>query len=118
MDDQPVSLQVVERYLTFDGHTVETVAGGREALEKLKAGAFDLVITDRAMPGMNGDQLAAIIKEMTPDMPIVLLTGFGDMIQAQDEEILNVTSIVSKPVTLTDLREALTKATHKDGATV
>ncbi len=118
VDDQPVALQVVERYLSFDGHTVETAADGREALEKLKAGKFDLVITDRAMPGMNGDQLAAIIKEMTPDIPIVLLTGFGDMIQAQGEEILNVTAIVSKPVTLTDLREALAKATDKDGVPV
>ena len=70
------------------------------------------------MPGMNGDQLAAIIKEMTPEMPIVLLTGFGDMIQAQGEEIMNVTAIVSKPVTLTDLREALTRATDNDGVPV
>ena len=70
------------------------------------------------MPGMNGDQLAAIMKEMTPEMPIVLLTGFGDMIQAQGEEIMNVTAIVSKPVTLTDLREALTRATDNDGVPV
>jgi CheY-like chemotaxis protein len=117
VDDQPVALQVVERYLTFDGHTVETAADGRQALEKLRAGGFDLVITDRAMPGMNGDQLAAIIKEMTPGMPIILLTGFGDMIQAQGEEIVNVTTIVSKPVTITDLRGAVERATDKDGMT-
>jgi len=116
VDDQPISLQVVAGYLAADGHTVETATNGQEALEKFQAGEFDVVITDRAMPGMNGDQLAAMIKEATPKMPVILLTGFGDMILAKDESVENVAVIVGKPVTLAALREALAKAIEKGSA--
>ncbi len=54
-----------------DGHQVETALDGAEALEKFRAAdrggeGFELVITDKAMPGMNGEQLAAGIKAQTP----------------------------------------------------
>ncbi len=116
VDDQPLPLQVVAGYLAADAHTVETATSGPEALKKLEAGDFDVVITDRAMPEMNGDQLAAMIKETTPDMPVILLTGFGDMILAKDESVGNVAVIVGKPATLAALREALAKAIEKGSA--
>ncbi len=111
VDDEPLSLQVVAGYLAADGHTVETATNGQEALKVFQAGGFDVVITDRAMPVMNGDQLAAMIKETTPDTPVILLTGFGDMILARDESVGNVAVVVGKPVTLAALREALAEVT-------
>ena len=111
VDDQPLPLQAVAAYLAADGHTVETANSGHEALKAFRAGKFDVVITDRAMPVMNGDQLAAMIKETTPDIPVILLTGFADMIQANDESIGNVALVLGKPVTVEALREALAEVT-------
>ena len=51
-------------------------------------------------------------------MPVILLTGFGDMILAKDESVENVAVIVGKPVTLAALREALAKAIGKSSAPV
>ncbi len=110
IDDEPLVREVVTEYLTGDGHTVETATNGREGLEKFQAGWFDLVVTDRAMPEMSGDQLAATIKQIAPDKPIVLLTGFGEMMQTAGEKPAGVGYIVSKPVTLAALREAVAKA--------
>ena len=62
------------------------------------------------MPVMNGDQLAAMIKEAAPHVPVILLTGFGGMILAKGESVENVAVIVGKPVTLAALREALAQA--------
>ena len=87
-------------------------------MKKFQAGEFDVVITDQAMPVMNGDQLAAMIKETTPDMPVILVTGFGDMILAKDESVGNVYVIVGKPVPLAALREALAEAIDKGSAPV
>ena len=116
VDDQPLPLQVVAGYLAADGHTVETATNGQDALKRFQAGEFDVVITDRAMPEMNGDRLAAMIKEKTPEIPVILLTGFGDIILAKDESVGNVAVIVSKPITLAALREALAKVVEKGSA--
>ena len=59
VEDDPVPLQVVERLLSGDGHTVSTATNGLEALEKFQVGWFDVVVTDHAMPEMSGAELAA-----------------------------------------------------------
>ena len=112
VDDEPHVRQVLEEYLTFDGHTVETATDGREALEKFTSGSgmFDVVLTDRAMPRMGGDQLAAAVRVIAP-RPVIMLTGFGDVMQATSEKPVGVALILSKPVTLASLRKALAKVT-------
>jgi CheY-like chemotaxis protein len=106
-DDEPMVREVIGIYLTDDGHTVELACDGREALEKFKKGKFDLVLTDRAMPDMNGDQLAAEVKRLQPDLPVILLTGFGDLMNSAGEKPPGVNAVVSKPFTMASLRAAL-----------
>ncbi len=107
VEDDPEVRDLVSEYLTGDGHTVETAANGREGLEKFHPDRFDVVITDKAMPQMNGDQLARAIKNIAPDKPVILLTGFGHMIKAQDKCPPWVNLVVTKPVSLAQLRKAL-----------
>ena len=80
-----------------------------KGIEKYRAGTFDLVLTDRAMPEMNGDVLAAEIKKINPRQPILLLTGFGDLMSGAGEKPEGVDLVVSKPFTLNSLREALSQ---------
>jgi CheY-like chemotaxis protein len=109
VDDEPMVRDVVTAYLTADGHTFETATNGREGLEKFYAGRFHLVITDRAMPDMNGVQLATLIKQMAPKTPIIMLTGFGDIMASQETMPAGVDFLLSKPITLTAFQEALSK---------
>ena len=111
IDDEPIVLQSVSEMLTQDGHLVKTACNGRDGYKKFNASAFDLVIVDRAMPGMNGDQLAAAIKNVGPEKPVILLTGFGDIMEASGERPEGVDLVVSKPVTLIELRQAMLKVT-------
>jgi CheY-like chemotaxis protein len=111
VDDEPSVCQVVSRYLTGDGHRVETASNGREGLEKFRAGQFDVVITDRAMPEMGGDQLASAIKQMVPGISIVMMTGFGDLMKDVGEEPEGIDFVLSKPLELSNLREVFTKIT-------
>jgi len=111
VDDEPIARDVLTEYLTGDGHTVETAVNGRDGFEKFKAGQFSVVITDRAMPEIGGDQLAAMVKEQAPSTPVVLLTGFGDLMNAAGEKPDGVDLVVKKPIRLSTLREVLAKMT-------
>jgi signal transduction histidine kinase/ActR/RegA family two-component response regulator len=110
VDDEPVIRDVVMDLLMTDEHTVETAAGGQEGLEKFKAGRFDLVLTDRCMPGMSGDQFVSELKLAAPAMPVIMVTGFGEFMNARGEHPAGVSEILSKPVKIAELRRAIAKA--------
>ena len=109
VDDEPLLCELVKELLSSDGHTVETVENGETALARLKNGSFDLVLTDKAMPQMNGEQLSAAINQSAPGLPVILMTGFGDIMKADGELPPHIRAILSKPITETALREVLVK---------
>ena len=109
VDDDPLVRTSVFAPLNSQSHIVETATNGREGLDRFSASRFDLVVTDHAMPEMGGDQLAATIEQLSPDTPVIMLTGFGDLMGAKGEHPPGVDAVVSKPVTL----DALTRASAK-----
>jgi len=107
VDDEPRVRDMVGEFLRREGSIVETATNGRDALEKFHQNGFDLVITDRGMPEMNGDALAAAIKEENPRLPIIMLTGFGEMMISAGEKPPGVDCLLGKPVTPAALRQAV-----------
>ncbi len=107
VDDEAVVRQVVGEYLKNDGHIVESANCGLDGLDKFRKGRFDLVLLDRAMPDMSGDQLAAAVKSDNPAMPVIMLTGFGSMMDAVEEKPAGIDLVVGKPVTIDNLRKAI-----------
>lgn len=77
VEDDATSRGLLEDLLIADGHSVATSANGFDALTQLQEGAFDLVVTDRAMPTMSGDELAALVKGSPDPLPVIMITGFG-----------------------------------------
>jgi CheY-like chemotaxis protein len=111
VDDEPFVCDAVKMMLEFDGHTIETASGGKDALAQFEKGKFDLVITDYAMPGMKGNELAAQIRVLDPKQPIVMITAYAEMLAANQTPLDAVDCVISKPFLLEDLRAAITKAT-------
>ncbi len=109
VDDQPVFCQVMRDCLQYDLHLVETALSGHDALEKFRASAFDLVITDHVMAGMPGEQLAVRLKEIDPQIPVVLLTGYTSEITTGHRQIPAIDLILEKPVSRMALRQALAR---------
>jgi nitrogen fixation negative regulator NifL len=107
VDDEDIVRQILREYLVGDGHTVETASNGRDGLDNMAKAAFDVVLLDRAMPGLSGDQVAVAIKKLKPDLPVILLTGFGDMMKAAGETPPGIDLVLGKPVTIAGLRAAL-----------
>ncbi len=77
------------------GLRAETASDGFDALAKFKAGQWDLVFTDYAMPGMNGKELAQELKKLQPNLPVVMVTGYADVAVTRSA----IDFIVEKPLT-------------------
>ena len=107
VDDEPLLCEVVTEWLTTDGHTVATAGNGAAALQKFQANRFDLVLTDKAMPDMSGEQLAVVLHERGLGVPVILMTGFGDLMKAAGEKPPHIRAILSKPMTGMAFRAAL-----------
>ena len=113
VDDEPLVLKVMAAYLTGDGHTVEEASSGQQALEKFRPGKFDLLMTDLAMPRMDGESLARAVKEAAPDKPVILLSSFADQLEALGERPRSFELILRKPIELAQLRQALAQLVYK-----
>jgi CheY-like chemotaxis protein len=105
-DDHWVA-DIVTRMFAREGLAVTVATNGRLGLEVFRAGAFDVVITDRAMPEMNGYELAAAVKKIAPETPIILMTGFADAMQSEGRLPPHIDAVMGKPVTLARLRQSV-----------
>ena len=106
MDDEPALRDVIRTWLEADGYHVQTADDGLRALEEFHKGSWDLVITDRIMPKLTGDALAAAIKQIDPTIPIILVTGSPTK-KADSEEGALFDLIVRKPFRYQSLREGI-----------
>ena len=79
VDDEPAIHEVVGLFLEGESVALSFASNGGEALGRLLERDFDLVITDRNMPIMGGDELAAQVRKIAPQMPILLISGHAEV---------------------------------------
>jgi PAS domain S-box-containing protein len=80
VDDDPLVAMSTADMLTDLGHTVTEASSGERALKWLDSGLqIDLMVTDQAMPGMNGIELAELVRKRRPGLPVLLATGYADL---------------------------------------
>lgn len=113
VDDDPILLRSLSETLELDAHTILTAGDGGKALElfrsSLQPGArpVSLVITDLGMPNIDGRAVAAGIKQAAPQVPVVMLTGWGERLLAEGQAVPHVDRVIGKPPRLHELRAAL-----------
>jgi CheY-like chemotaxis protein len=116
VDDDPLVLEACRSVLEKDGHTVVTAEGGEVGIESFRqasqsAKPFDLVITDLGMPYVDGRQVAAAVKAAEPQRPVIMMTGWGHRLRAEDDVPEFVDRVLGKPPKLLELRAALAELT-------
>ncbi|MGK5094870.1 response regulator [Deltaproteobacteria bacterium TL4] len=91
------------------GYEVMGVSNSDDALENFRRepGDFNLIITDNIMPGMTGLELIEQIRKIRQDIPVVLSTGYTDVVSEKLQSKLGIEEILSKPYDYNDLRKML-----------
>jgi DNA-binding response OmpR family regulator len=107
VDDEPTLVDILAEFLQGDGHIIETATCGNAAWKKCEHAAFDVVVLDRSMPDMTGDELAVSIKKTSPRTRVIMLTGFGEIMKACCEKPAGVDLILCKPITIEEIRNAI-----------
>jgi CheY-like chemotaxis protein len=112
IDDDPLLLRALRDILESDEHLVTSAAGGQEGVEVFEEAyrqnqPFDMVFTDLGMPYFDGRKVAGCLKELSPDTPVILLTGWGQRLVAERDIPQNVDRVLNKPPKLQDLRSTI-----------
>lgn len=112
IEDQEEQRLLMREYLSLDAHDIETTASGAEGLSAFDSDRFDVVITDRAMPDISGEDVAARMKEKRPEIPIIMVTGYGEDSGGSGETRGNFDCVLSKPIDVKTLRTAISQVTE------
>ena len=112
VDDEKAITNMMQQILEKLGYHVKTSLNPEEALGlfKSKPDSFDIVITDMTMPQMTGAKLAEKLKEIRPDIPIILCTGHSSLIDEDKANQLGISGYVMKPVSMSKIAKAIRKA--------
>jgi CheY-like chemotaxis protein len=105
VEDERSVRDTLRQLLLLDDHTVIEANNGAEALGLFAQDQFDVVLTDFVMPFLKGTELAARIKQLVPDQPILMITAHG--IKAGPHNCVD--AVLRKPFDLRQLRSALTE---------
>lgn len=112
VDDDPLLIKSLQDTLQEDGHVITATPGGQAGIEAFVAAhqrgeGFDVVITDLGMPNVDGRKVASAIKATSASTPVILLTGWGQRMIAENDTPAHVDKVLSKPPRLHELRAAL-----------
>ncbi len=107
VDDEEIARTNLEYILRKEGHQVSTAANGAEALEKVKAQNFDVIVTDLKMDQMDGLQLLENVKRVSPHSEVIMVTGFATVSTAVDALKKGAAHYLSKPIKLEELRQTV-----------
>ncbi len=105
VDDNENVREVLEDFLNFEGHQPVLAKDGEEALKIFSNQDFDMVITDLGMPGMSGWELSRHIKQKKPEIPVVIITGWGAQLSPEDLKENKVELVLSKPFNLDQVKQ-------------
>ncbi|NQW03900.1 MAG: sigma-54-dependent Fis family transcriptional regulator [Acidobacteria bacterium] len=113
VDDEAAFREVIAERLAEHGYRVEQAGTGEEALERLNDFAFDILLTDLRLPGVDGRQVLDEAFARYPDIIAVVITGFGTVREAVEVTQLGAEGFITKPFQFEELVHALHTAVEK-----
>ena len=109
VEDEQLLARMWEGILGYLGYEVSIRSCGQDALDTFRKSpeAFDLVITDQVMPGLSGTELVGNLRNVRPDIPVILMTGYSETVTPEVIEQLGIQAFIMKPTSTNDLAETI-----------
>jgi signal transduction histidine kinase/CheY-like chemotaxis protein len=111
-DEEPVR-ELLCDILEDEGVEVTLAANGAEALARFEPGKFDAVLTDLGMPGMTGWELLRHISERDQQVPLAVITGWGELVSTHEEKAARVEWVLTKPFSMSQICEIAQEITRR-----
>ncbi len=117
IDDEEIQIRSIQPMLERLGYRVTAKTEAIEALDifRLRPHGFDLVITDQTMPHMTGQELAEELLRIRPDIPIILCTGFSEVIHEEEAKARGIRKFIMKPFSLSEMAGIIRKSLERNG---
>lgn len=113
VDDEELVCKSCERILAPEGHEVDSVLSGQEALVQIEKKRYDVVITDLKMPGIDGMKLLDTVKERYEEVDVIMITGYASIDTAVESMKLGAFDYIPKPFTPDELRSVTARALER-----
>jgi signal transduction histidine kinase len=107
VEDEMAIRNAISLFLTATGMECDVAEDGEIGLEKFKTGQYDIVVTDRSMPKMNGEQMVAEIRKYSDTVPIIMMTGYGDDLTPDEKRTIGINLLLTKPCKVSILKEKI-----------
>ena len=109
VDDEKVIIKLEKKMLEGMGYQVTSYSSSLEALDAFRVNPdkFDMIITDMAMPNMAGDKLSTEMLKIRPDIPILLCTGFSEILSEENMASIGIKGFMLKPVATEDFAQKI-----------
>lgn len=119
VDDNKMHLKLIKTNLGTEGMEIHLAQNAAEALDAIKEREFDLILTDLNMPGMDGIELAMMIRDISPDLPIVLITACPTSNSSELAKAVGIKNVLDKSISPIELvsivkEEAIKWKTYKN----
>ena len=109
LDDEQIVLDSISRILGEENYSIQTCRSGKDAIETLKHGGFDILITDLKMPEMDGLEAMESLSDIDPDLSMIMVTAYPTVDTAVDAMKMGAVDYLRKPFTPEQLIELTTK---------
>ncbi|MBI5787501.1 MAG: diguanylate cyclase [Candidatus Schekmanbacteria bacterium] len=113
VDDEEIMRHLLSDVLSEEGYTVSSFPRAEDALQKVLSGGISIVITDVKMKGMNGMELLKKIKENTPDVDVIVMTGYASVNTAVESMKLGAIDYLTKPLNIDQIRIIVNKTSEQ-----
>jgi len=113
VDDDNGIRQLLKETVELFGFACSTASSGQQALHLLRKHAFDLMITDIKMPGMNGMDLLRAAKAGSPGLDVIMMTGFSSEYSFSDVVIAGASDIIPKPINLEEVEAKINRVVRE-----
>ena len=109
IEDEDGVRAVLEELLSMEGYKAIAVSNGFEGLSRFKETQFDLVFTDVRMPGMSGREVSKSIREISPNTPIIVITGWDPVTVKREFNDIEANVILKKPFDVDEVLDLVSK---------
>lgn len=113
VDDQLGIRMLLKEVFSQEGYEVSLAANGMETLEIASKESLDGVLLDMKIPGMDGIKILSLLKEKYPDLPVMMMTAYGELNLVNEARELGASLYFTKPFDIFEVRDAVNKLLNK-----